>query len=215
MNIRDLVNKKKLRCDDIISVTLVISVVVLLVFFRLIMFVSLMVYPICSLFLYGIYYVYRGLAKKDKTLTISVRKFIRGIVYLAFSTFMLLLIFSYPHITLSYIIYFLSFPVFLIGLAAILKGSIVEVYTLTYRRLNVLVGFLTISFTFLALYNVEGYFILSLTSLLVLLTLNGILRSGLYLSEYGLSIRNLNNIKLVFYIMDNLQVVNLEEEVQS
>ncbi len=215
MNIRDLVNKKKLRCDDIISVTLVISVVVLLVFFRLIMFVSLMVYPICSLFLYGIYYVYRGLAKKDKTLTISVRKFIRGIVYLAFSTFMLLLIFSYPHITLSYIIYFLSFPVFLIGLAAILKGSIVEVYTLTYRRLNVLVGFLTISFTFLALYNVEGYFILSLTSLLVLLTLNGILRSGLYLSEYGLSIRNLNNIKLVFYIMDNLQMVNLEEEVQS
>ena len=215
MNIRDLVNKKKLRCDNIISVTLIISVVVLLVFFRLIMFASLMVYPICSLFLYGIYYVYRGLAKKEKTLNISVRKFIRGIVYLAFSTFMLLLIFSYPHITLSYIIYFLSFPVFFIGLAAILKGFIVEVYTLTYRRLNVLVGFLTISFTFLALYYVEGYFILSLISLLVLLTLNGILRSGLYLSEYGLSIRNLKNIRLVFYIMDNLQVINPEEVVQS
>lgn len=215
MDIRDLVNKKKLRCDNIISVTLVISVVVLLVFFRLIMYVSMMVYPICSLFLYGMYYVYRGLAKKDETLTISVRKFIRGIIYLAFSTYMLLLIFSYPHITFSYIIYFLSFPVFFIGLAAILKGSIVEVYTPTYRRLNVLVGFLTISFTFLALYYVEGYFVLSLISLLGLLILNGILRSGLYLSEYGLSIRNLSNIRLVFFIMDNLQVVNLEEEVKS
>jgi len=215
MSIRDLVNKKKLRCDNIISATLVISFVLLLVFFRLIMFVSMMVYPIFSLFLYGMYYVYRGLVKKDKTLTISVLKLIRGIAYLALSTFMILLIFSYPHISLSYIIYFLSFPVFFIGLAAILKGSIVEVYTLTYRRLNVLVGFLTIGFTFLALYYVEGYFIFSLTSLLVLLTLNGILRSGLYLSEYGLSIRNLNNIKLVFYIMDNLQRVNLEEEVQS
>jgi len=215
MNIRDLVNKEKLRCDNIVSVTLIISVVVLLVFFRLIMYVSLMVYPLCSLFLYGIYYVYRGLAKKEKTLNISVRKFIRGIVYLAFSIFMLLLIFSYPHITLSYIIYFISFPVFLIGLAAILKGSIVEVYTLTYRRLNVLIGFLTIGFTFLALYYVEGYFVLSLISLLGFLILNGILRSGLYLSEYGLSIRNLSNIRLVFFIMDNLQVVNLEEEVQS
>ena len=215
MNIRDLVNKKKLRCDNIISVTLIISVVVLLVFFRLIMFASLMVYPICSLFLYGLYYVYRGLAKKDKTLRISVLKFIRGIVYLAFSTFMFLLIFSYSHITLSYIIYFLSLPVFFIGLAAILKGSIVEVYTPTYRKLNVSIGFLTISFTFLALYFVEGYFVLSLISLLVLLTLNGILRSGLYLSEYGLSIRNLKNIRLVFYIMDNLQVINPEEVVQS
>ncbi len=215
MNIRDLVNKEKLRCDNIVSVTLIISVVVLLVFFRLIMYVSLMVYPLCSLFLYGIYYVYRGLAKKEKTLNISVRKFIRGMVYLAFSTFMLLLIFSYPHITLNYIIYFLSFPVFLIGLAAILKGSIVEVYTLTYRRLNVLIGFLTIGFTFLALYYVESYFILSLISLLGFLILNGILRSGLYLSEYGLSVRNLKNIRLVFFIMDNLQVVNLEEEVQS
>ena len=215
MNIRDLVNKKKLRCDDIISVSLVISFVVLLVFFRLIMYVSMMVYPLCSLFLYGIYYVYRGLAKKDKTLRISVRKFIRGIVYLAFSTFMFLLIFSYSHITLSYIIYFLSLPVFFIGLAAILKGSIVEVYTPTYRKLNVSIGFLTISFTFLALYFVEGYFVLSLISLLVLLTLNGILRSGLYLSEYGLSIRNLKNLRLVFYIMDNLQVINPEEVVQS
>jgi hypothetical protein len=128
---------------------------------------------------------------------------------------MLLLIFSYPHITLSFIIYFLSFPVFFIGLAAILKGSIVEVYTPTYRKLNVLVGFLTIGFTFLALYYVEGYFVVSLISLLVLLTLNGILRSGLYLSEYGLSIRNLNNIRFVFYIMDNLQVINPEKVVQS
>ena len=215
MNIRDLVNKKKLRCDDIISVSLVISFVVLLVFFRLIMYVSMMVYPLCSLFIYGIYYVYKGLAKKDKTLRISVRKFIRGIVYLAFSTFMFLLIFSYPHITFSYIIYFLSFPVFFIGLAAILKGSIVEVYTPTYRKLNVLVGFLTISITFLALYYVEGYFVVSLIFLLVRLPLNGILRSGLYLSEYGLSIRNLNNIRFVFYIMDNLQVINPEKVVQS
>lgn len=216
MNIRDLFDKKKLTCDDIILVTLIISIGVLLVFFRsIVVYVSIMVYPIFSLFLYGIVYVYKGLAKKDKTLTISVLRLILGIGYLAFSTFMLFLIFSYPHITLSYIIYFLSLPTFFIGLAAILKGSMIEVYSPIYRKLNILIGFLTLGCTFFALYYAEGYFVLSLISLLFLLTLNGVLRSGLYLSEYGLSIRNLKNIRLVFYIMDNFQMINPEEEVQS
>ena len=216
MKYRDLFDKKKLRCDDIILITLIISIGFLLVFVRsIVLYVSLMVYPIFSLFLYGIFYVYKGLAKKDKTPTISVLRFILGIFSLVFSTFMILLIFSYPHITLSYIIYFLSLPTFFIGLAAILKGSIIEVYSPIYRKLNILIGFLTLVWTFFALYYAEGYFVLSLISLISLLTLNGILRSGLYLSEYGLSIRNLKNIRLVFFIMDNFQMINPEEEVQS
>ena len=214
MDISDLVNKEKLRCDNITSITLIIGLLVLFVFFRLITFVSLMVYPIAALFLNGLYYVYKSLAKKDRTLATRVLRLILGIGYIAFSTFILLLIFSYPHITLSYAIFFLSIPAFFIGLAAILKGSIVQVYSPIYRKLNILIGFITLFITFLALYYAEAYFILSLISLLVLLTLNGILRSGLYLSEYGLSIRNLKNIRLVFYIMDNLQMVNPEEVVQ-
>lgn len=214
MNIRDLVNKEKIRCDNIISITLIIGIGILFLFFRLIVFVSLMVYPISSVFLYGIFFVYKGLAKKERTLTISVLRLILGIGYIMFSTFFLLLIFSYPHITLSYIIFFLSIPAFFIGLAAILKGSIVHIYSPNYRKLNILIGFITLFIIFLALYYAEAYFILSLISLLVLLALNGILRSGLYLSEYGLSIRNLKNIRLVLYIMDNLQKVNPEEVVQ-
>jgi len=214
MNIRDLVNKEKLRCDDIISITLIISIGILFLFFRLIVFVSLMVYPISSVFLYGIFFIYKGLSKKERTLTISVLRLILGIGYITFSTFILLLIFSYPHITLSYVIFFLSIPTFFIGLAAILKGSIVQVYSPIYRKLNILIGFITLFIIFLALYYAEAYFILSLISLLVLLALNGILRSGLYLSEYGLSIRNLKNIRLVFYIMSNLQMIHPEEDIQ-
>ncbi|MHA1376400.1 MAG: hypothetical protein ACTSR7_19145 [Promethearchaeota archaeon] len=214
MNIRDLFNKKKLICDDIILITLFLSILVIFVFFRLIVFVSMMFYPFASLFLYGIFYTYKGLSKKDRSLTTRMLRLILGIVSLAFSTSMILLIFSYPHITLSYVIYFLSLPTLFIGLAAILKGSIVKVYTSIYRKLNILIGFLTFCITFLALYYAEAYFILSLISLLFLLILNGILRFGLYLSEYGLSIRYLENIRLVFYIMDNLQMIN-PEEVQS
>jgi len=47
--------------------------------------------------------------------------------------------------------------------------------------------------------------------LLGLLILNGIFRAGLYLSEYGLSVWKLNNLRLVFYIMDNLQIINPED----
>ena len=207
-------NKEKLKCDNITSITLLIGLLVLFIFFRLITFVSLMVYPICALFLNGLYYVYKSLAKKDRTLATRVLRLILGLGYIAFSTFILLLIFSYPHITLNYVIFFLSIPTFFIGLAAILKGSIVQVYSPIYRKLNILIGFITLFIIFLALYYAEAYFILSLISLLVLLTLNGILRSGLYLSEYGLSIRNLKNIRLVLYIMDNLQRVNPDEVVQ-
>lgn len=216
MKYRDLFDKKKLRCDDIILITLIISIGVLIIFFRsIVVYVSIMVYPIFSLFLYGIVYIYKGLAKKDKNLNNRVLRVILGIGYLVFSTFMLFLIFSYPHITLSYIIYFLSLPTFFIGLAAILKGSMIEVYSPIYRKSNILIGFLTLGWTLFALYYAEGYFLLSLISLLSLLTLNGVLRSGLYLSEYGLSLRNLKNIRLVFFIMDNFQMINPEEEVQS
>jgi hypothetical protein len=215
MDISDLVNKEKLRCDNIISIVLLGFILVLFVFFRLIVFVSLMVFPIFALLLNGIYYVYKGLVKKDRTLTFKVLRVILGIGYIAFSTLILSIVFSYPHITLSYIIYFISIPAFLIGFAAILKGFIVDVYSSLYRKLNILIGFLTCGITFLALFYAESFFIIMFISLISLLTLNGILRSGLYLSEYGLSIRNLKNIRLVFYIMDNLTVVNLEEEVQS
>ena len=214
MDISDLVNKEKLRCDNIISFVLIGFILVLFVFFRLIVFVSLMVFPIFALFLNGIYYIYKGLVKKDKTLAIKILRVILGIVYITFSTFILSIIFSYPHITSSYVIYFISIPAFLIGFAAILKGYIVEVYSSLYRKLNIFIGFLTCSITFLALFFSESFFIISLISLISLLSLNGILRSGLYLSEYGLSIRNLKNIRLVFYLMDNLTMGNLEEEAQ-
>jgi hypothetical protein len=211
MNIQDLVNRDKLRCDNIISITLLLSFLVLFLFFRYLLYLSLMVYPLCSCFLFGLYHIYRSFFKEVKTKN-KVYKFIQGATYLTFSTLMLLLIFSYPHITLNYIVYFLAIPVFFIGFAAILKGSTVDVYSLTYRKFNVFIGVITLIITFLDLYILDFYFLLSLISLIVLLILNGISRSALYLSEYGLSIRNLRNIKYVFFIMDNLIVIDLQEQ---
>jgi hypothetical protein len=110
------------------------------------------------------------------------------------------------------VVFFISLPVLLIGLAAILKGSIIRVYSPFYRKLNVLIGFATLIITLLAIYFVELNFVVSLASLIILLALNGLMRSGLYLSEFGLSLRHFNNIKYVFFIMDNLIILNLEED---
>ena len=211
MNIRDFVNKEKLICDDIISVSLLGFFVILFLFFRLIFFMSLIVYPISSLFLYGIFKIYKSLAKKERPLFNKIFTFILGIGSILFSSFFLIMIFSVPHVSLDYIIYFLFIPLFLIGLAAILKGSIVQVYSGLYRFMNIAIGIATLVSTYISLLIVEGYFIFSLIILLGFLILNGILRAGLYLSGYGLSVWKLNNLRFVFYIMDNLQLINPED----
>ena len=210
MDPTELINKDKLRCDNIISVSLIVIFLFMFVFFRLILLTSLIIYPLFSLFMYGAYYIYKVLMKNDK-----FYKLILGIMYVLFSSFMFWLLFSYPSIPLSYIVIFLSIPVLLIGFAAILKGSIVDVYSPIYRMLNILIGCATLIVTILALFNVETNFLLSLISILAALALNGILRSGLYLSEYGLSLKKLDNIKYVFFIMDNLIVLNLEEDYKQ
>jgi len=211
MSVKDLMNKDKLRCDTIVSISLIIVMLFLFVFFRLLTIVALFVYPLCSTFIYGLYHIYKSLFK-EKTTKTKIFRFIQGALYIAFSSFMLFLIFSSPTITLNYIVYFLAMPVIFIGMAAILKGSLVDVYSPTYRKYNIFIGVITIIITMLDLYILDFYFLLSLISLIILLILNGISRSGLYLSEYGLSLNNFKNIKYVFYIMDNLVVEDLHKE---
>jgi len=95
-------------------------------------------------------------------------------------------------------------PIFLIGLAGLLKGLIIDVYSPNFRYLNIVIGATTVLFTVIAIVFAETGFLFHLVTLLTILTLNGILRSALYLSEYGLSLKSFRNLKLVWYIMDNI-----------
>jgi hypothetical protein len=51
------------------------------------------------------------------------------------------------------------------------------------------------------------------------LTLNGVLRAALYLSEYGLSLNSFKNLKLVWFLMDSpslpQQMENLIESYRT
>ena len=202
MNIIISVNNEKIKCDKIIIISLIIGIVFLLISSPRLLILSFFVYPFSSLFLVGLYNVYRSFFIEIKTQT-KILRFIQAIIYLALSTFMLVILFSFSNITLNYIIYLLTIPIFFIGFAAILKGLLVGAYSSTYRTFNIFIGVVTIIINVLTLYIVDFFFSLSLISLISLLLLNAISRSCLYLSEFGLSILNLKNLKYVIYAMNH------------
>ncbi len=127
-----------------------------------------------------------------------------GIACINISSYTLSLMFTRPNISASFVIYLLGIPIFLIGLAGLLKGLIVNVYSPLFRFLNALIGAITVYFTVTAIIYPETGYIFHLFTLLTTLTLNGILRAALYLSEYGLSLKSFKNLKLVWFLMDSL-----------
>lgn len=69
---------------------------------------SIVVYPMSVALPYGIYRVYKTINDREIALRAKIIKVIFQMGYIIFSMLFLNMIFSYPHITLSYIIYFLS-----------------------------------------------------------------------------------------------------------
>lgn len=203
-------NKEKIMVDDIICVVMIALFGFLVIFFVLIAIMALAVYPISTLLLYGIYKTHKGIFNKELNATRKVVGLLLGIGYISFAILILSIIFSQPRIPVSFIIYFLAMPTFLIGLAGFLKGFIVKVYSPLFRILNMLIGASTIILTMISIVFAESGFIYFLFSLLIALVLNGILRSALYLSEFGLSLNRIRNFKLVFLIMNSIDMKNPE-----
>ncbi|MBY9020407.1 MAG: hypothetical protein KGD67_05070 [Candidatus Lokiarchaeota archaeon] len=206
-----LMNKQKLLVDDIISVILVIIMISLAVFSQLLAIMSLVVYPLSSLLLYGLYKSYKSIFDKKLSIIHRVLNLLFGIVSIIITSYILYYMFTRPNIPVSFIIFFLGLPTFLIGLAGLLKGLIIKVYSPLFRLLNVLIGATTVLLTIIAIFFVETGYIFHLFTLLTALTLNGILRTALYLSEYGLSLKNYKNFKLIFFIMDSSRLHQQEE----
>lgn len=203
-----VLNKKKILVDNIILVTLLIMMVTSVLFFQLIFIMSMAVYPMTCLLIHGFLKTHKGIFNKNLNYKKKVLNLIAGVIYILFSSLILILVFSQPHIPASYIIYFLALPSFLIGLAGFLKGLIVNIFSPLFRSLNMAFGILTIITTYFAILFADGSFIFCLCSLLIALALNSVLRSALYLSEYGLSLKSFRNFKLVFIIMEWINIEN-------
>ena len=205
-----IINKQKLLVDNIIVVSVVIMIGILAFCFHLIIIMSAVVYPIFCLLIYGFLRTHQGIFNKRISRTKKVLNLIAGALSIFFSLFILILIFSQPTIPMSYIIFFLALPILLIGFAGFLKGLIINTFSPKFRSLNMAFGVLTIITTFIAILFADASFIFYLSSLIIVLFLNGVLRSALYLSEYGLSLKSYRNIKLVFRIMESVNVITVE-----
>ncbi|MFX0175407.1 MAG: hypothetical protein ACFE85_04150 [Candidatus Hodarchaeota archaeon] len=206
-------NRVKIIVDDIMSILLIALLVILVLFFRLIALMALIVYPIFSLLIYGIIKLIDGLFKLDLDYIRKIFFSIIGIISILFSLFIINLLFYQSTVPSSYLIYFIAIPVTFIGIAAIMKGTLIKNYSFNSRITNIIVGIITLGFSSLAFMYAEEYFIFNMISLFATLFLNVIFRSALYLSEYKLSLRNFRNIKVFFNIINNIETEenNIEE----
>ncbi|MBY9011367.1 MAG: hypothetical protein KGD70_03225 [Candidatus Lokiarchaeota archaeon] len=212
MSHKSYMNRRKLMVNNIVGVSIVIVIFAQLMFFRLIAIMSIVVYPMALLVPYGVYMVYKIIVDSKITLLAKIIKLAFTVAYTIFSMIFLNMLFSYPHITLRYIIYFLSIPTSIIGLAGFLKGLMIDVYSPLFRFLNFCVGMFTVFYTFIAIMYADYNFVIHLITLSTMLSLNGILRLALYLSEYGLKLNKMKSFRIAFYIMEsNLTIKSIEE----
>ena len=203
----DLINKQKIRADDRISVILVVGYILFALFLRLEAFISLIVYPFVSLIIYGIIKIINALNIRNKGKGDNTVKFMFGLVSMLFSIVFLMFILSFPNVTSQIILNLIAFPLLIVGLAAIVKGKMINIYLKKYRILNMIIGGITIIVCLLTFFSTailpNNSFLFHITSLFIVLLLNIVGRAALYLSEFGLSLKHLQNFKLFLYIVSD------------
>ncbi|MHA1476600.1 MAG: hypothetical protein ACTSPU_00220 [Promethearchaeota archaeon] len=150
MNVRSLMNRQKVIVDDVISVMLIIIVAYLIIFNQLFAIMSLAVYSFFCLLLYGLYRSYKCFFDRKLNLILKVLNLIFGIASVIITSYSLYIIFTRPNIPASFNIYFLGFPIFLIGLAGLLKGLIVSVFSPLFFFFYVIIGATTVLLTVIA-----------------------------------------------------------------
>jgi len=205
-----LINKDKIRADNLIMIVILLSFLVTFFTVDKIVITALFVYPIMAFLTQGVIHIYKGLNKKVKILS----KVLLGICEIIFCMFMLGYIIFQPTVGLRGIVVLFAYPLVLTGFAGLIKGILIDAYTLQYRIINGILGIATIILSLNAIIFSEIWFLGHLVILLVLLILNIIFRFALYLSEFGLSIKHLENFRVVFLIIDGyfLKLASNEEE---
>ncbi|MFX1311390.1 MAG: DUF308 domain-containing protein, partial [Promethearchaeota archaeon] len=165
------------------------------------------VYPFVSLIIYGALKIIEALNKRNKGKTDNPVKFLFGILSITFSILFLRFILSYPNVTPQIILNLIAFPLIIVGLAAIVKAKMINIYLMKYRILNMIIGVITIIVCFLTFFSQsifpKNFFLLQFTSLCIVLFLNILSRASLYLSEFGLSLFHMKNFKLFLYIISD------------
>ncbi|MHA1931779.1 MAG: DUF308 domain-containing protein [Promethearchaeota archaeon] len=203
----ELIHKDKIRADDYISGFLVLSYIFFALFFRLEVIMSMLVYPFISLILYGISKIINGTNKRNRGNHKNLNRVLFGLLSIAFSVAFLNFFLTQPNVTFQNIITLAAYPILIVGFAGIIKGRYITAYSSKFRDINIVIGIITIVICTLALFSSRifppEFVVFHVFSLSITLVVNIVSRAALYLSEYNLSVLNLGNFKLFFYIISD------------
>ncbi|MFX1376785.1 MAG: hypothetical protein ACFFA0_13330 [Promethearchaeota archaeon] len=210
-----LIHKSKIRADDYVTIVLVISYLALFLFFRLEWIMSIIIYPFVALFFYGLIKIVRLASKRNRGDDRNLNRVLFGIISIIFSISFLFFILVQPNVTFHLIINLTSFPILIVGFAAIIKGYIIDSYSRNYRVINIILGLITIiiciaSFLTSAI-TPQDYILFHFVAFMILISANVLSRAALYLSEFGLSPLHFRNIIIFFYIISDYSIFINEE----
>ena len=211
-------NKAKIRADDYITGFLLIGTILFALFLTLESIMSLLVYPFIALFFHGILKIIAGTNKRNKGNPKNLNRVLFGIISLVFSIAVLYFFVNLPKVTPQNLITIAACPIIVVGLAIIVKGKIIYIYSRKHRYINIIIGSITLIICLLALLSYGIFhpnsFLFHIFSLSTAFVANIMSRAALYLSEFGLSLLDKKNYKLFFYIIsDYLIYVNKEGNI--
>lgn len=199
----DLIDKNKIRADDYITISMILMYLLYAIFFTLEAYVSLIVYPLIALMVTGILKIVNSFKKKNRGNESNFNQILLGIIYIIFGWFFINNILIQPNITPNRIITLIAFPLVIVGMAGIIKGILIDIYSAKHRVLNILIGLVTLIISVMAFASTEENYIIYILTLSTIFLINILSRAALYLSEYGLSLIHLKNFKLFFYIISD------------
>ncbi|MFX0023145.1 MAG: DUF308 domain-containing protein [Candidatus Hermodarchaeota archaeon] len=198
----DLIDKKKIKADDYISVLIAANYVAFALFYHLEALISIIVYPFVALAMYGVIKIINFLNKKNSREESPI-KFFFGIVAIIVSILFLWFMLMQPNFTAQVLMNLIAFPMIIVGFAGIIKGYIIDIYSRRHRTMTIIVGIITILLCLSIFLNIFNNLIFSIVALSVILVLNVLSRAALYLSEFGLSIVHIKNFKIFLYIISD------------
>jgi hypothetical protein len=202
----ELINKKKIRADDYISVFIVISFMFFFMFFHLEAILAIAVYPFVALVVQGVLKIIIGVRRKLEHSQGVINSILLGIIYIIISLLWLNFILIQSYLPLHILLSLTAFPIMIAGFAGIVKGLIIDSYTIKFRVMNIFAGFITLIICLLAFSYTIKNFLFNIVLLSLTLLFNILCRAALYLSEYGLSLVHLTNFKLFLYIISDYLV---------
>ncbi|MFX1493269.1 MAG: hypothetical protein ACFFBZ_03200 [Promethearchaeota archaeon] len=198
----NIIDRQKRQADAINLVILIAGVLILPLFLKLTFIMSIIIYPMFSLLIYGTLKIQKGFSKKLKNVPIKVLNVLFGIGCILFGLFLIIFIFSFPNADLYQIINLLAFPVIIIGLSGMVKGIIIREYPYKYRTMNIYIGIITVIIAIIAFILTGIGFIFHIFSLAIAILLNIISRAAMYLSQFKLSLK-FRNLRYFIYIIND------------